>query len=417
MHTMVTKFHARAVALGAVGAVAACSTDSGEVPPGVGGSTTSMSGTAGVSAAAAGSGGSPSGGVSAGAGASSGGSAGTSSGAGASTSGAGVAGMVLSSGGNAGSVAGSAGRSASGGRAGAAAGGSTANAGMSGSAGAGGTSTDPGEHSPEGTCARWNADRADMNEGTWDGDLASCDPGMISENAHDNALRLVNLYRWLADLPSVTTDAERDRKAQACALLMDANNKLSHDPPMDWTCWTQDAYDGASSSNISSGPGVGSVDGYMVDGGNEDTLGHRRWILSNSLGPIGLGSTGPMGASCMQNLSGTGKAGKTWLAWPPPGPFPVQAVKPGRFGGSLDDVGWSIQSDSVDLGAGTLTITAGGADMPVTVAELPGGYGSKYALNIQPDGWTTTAGQTYTVTLSGASVPISYDVQVVDCAP
>jgi hypothetical protein len=284
-------------------------------------------------------------------------------------------------------------------------------------AGAAGAVVDPGDHSPEGTCARWNVDRADMGEGTWSGDLATCDPGAISADGHDNALRLVNLYRWLADLPAVTTDDESDRLAQACALLMDANNMLSHEPPMDWDCWSQDAYDGASSSNISSGSGVGSVDGYMIDTGNEDTLGHRRWILSNTLGPIGLGSTGSMGASCMRTLNGKSKAGKAWLAWPPPGPFPVQAIKPGRFGGTLGEIGYSIQSDSIDVAAGTVSITQDGNPLTIVVAELPGGYGSRYAINIQPSGWEMQAGATYTVTVSGVSTPITYDIEVVDCAP
>lgn len=301
-----------------------------------------------------------------------------------------------------------------GGTAGAATGGAGASAGSTGMAGSGGTG-DPTDHSPEATCARWNGDRADMSEGTWDGDIESCDPGMISAIGHDNALKLVNLYRWIADLPAVTTDEESDRLTQACALLMDANGMLSHEPPEDWTCWSQDAADGAGSSNISSGPGVSSVDGYMLDPGNETTLGHRRWILSNSLGPIGLGSTGAMGASCMRTLNGKGKAGKAWQAWPSPGAFPLQAIKASRFGGSLNDTGFSIQSDSIDLGAGTLTITQDGMDLAVTVDELQSGYGSRYALRILPDGWEMAAG-TYTVTLSGASMPITYDINVVDCA-
>jgi len=413
MRTLLGKIHARA-ALPVAFALAGCSSsdDAGD-----------LSG-AGGSVASAGSGGlGASGGATAGAGALGGSAAGTggngvgaAAGAGATGSGgmglagAGAAGAGTAGGGAAGGGTGGGG---SGGKGGAQTGG--AGAGSTGMAGSGG-SLDPSDHSPEGTCARWNADRADMSEGTWSGELASCEPGEISANGHENALRLVNLYRWLADLPAVTTEPAQDLTAQACALLMDANGMLSHDPPMDWDCWSQDAYDGASSSNISSGPGVGSVDGYMIDGGNEDTLGHRRWILSNTLGPIGLGSTGAMGASCMQTLSGKGKAGKTWLAWPPPGPFPAEAIKPGRFGGSLGTVGYSIQSDSIDLAAGTLTITSGGEELPVMVMELPGGYGSRYALNIQPDGWEMEAGNTYTVTLSGASMPITYDIAVVDCA-
>jgi hypothetical protein len=276
---------------------------------------------------------------------------------------------------------------------------------------------DLGDRSVEGTCARWNADRADMSEGTWSGSVDSCDPGDISANGRENALRLYNLYRWLADLPSVTTSDDRNQIAQACALLMDANDDLSHDPPEDWVCWTQDAYDGASTSNISSGPGVSSADAYLVDTGNEDTLGHRRWILSNSLGPIGLGSTGPMGASCMQNLTGTGKVGKAWQAYPPPGVFPLQAVAPNRFGDTLDETGWSIQSDSIDLKSAVVTITSDGADLPVDVMQLPGGYGSRYAIRIAPNGWSMAAGKTYSVSVSGTSTPIAYDVIVADCAP
>ncbi|HTQ02287.1 MAG TPA: hypothetical protein VMI54_00470 [Polyangiaceae bacterium] len=293
------------------------------------------------------------------------------------------------------------------------------NAGTAGSGGAPGGSAgapDTSDHSPTATCARWNADRADMGEGTWSGSVDTCDPGDISADGRANALKIVNLYRWLADLPTVTTSDDRNAEAQACALIMQANGMLSHDPPTDWKCWTQTGHDGASQSNISSGPGVSSIDLYMVDGGNEDTLGHRRWVMSNSLGPIGLGSTGAMGASCMQNLTGTGMAGKAWQAWPPPGAFPIQAVKPGRFGGSLDSTGWSIQSDKIKLDAATVTVTSGGSSLPVTLTMLPGGYGSNYALSIVPSGWQTTAGQTYSVSVAGTSTPISYDVNVVDCA-
>jgi hypothetical protein len=138
--------------------------------------------------------------------------------------------------------------------------------------------------------------------------------------------------------------------------------------------------------------------------------------MSNSLGPIGLGSTGAMGASCMQNLTGSGKAGKEWQAWPPPGALPFQAIKPGRFGGSVDETGWSIQSDKIKLDSATVAVTAGGVDMPVTVTKLPGGYGSSYALSMVPNGWQTAAGQTYSVVVSGTSTPIQYDVEVVDCS-
>ena len=109
------------------------------------------------------------------------------------------------------SGASSGGAGAVGGAAGAVTGGSTASGGSAGSV--------PGDRStPEGTCARWNGDRADLSEGTWSGNVAACEVGDISPEGRANALKLINLYRWLADLPPVVTDPERDRQAQACSL-------------------------------------------------------------------------------------------------------------------------------------------------------------------------------------------------------
>lgn len=286
------------------------------------------------------------------------------------------------------------------------------------SSNAGDTSDDttfaPDDRSAAAVCARWNADRADMSEGTWSGSVEACEPGTISAEGHANALRLYNLYRWLADLPPVVADPELDRLAQACSLLMEANGNLSHNPPMSWTCWTQDGADGAGGSNISTGSSVRSVDGYMIDPGNETTIGHRRWILSNSLGPIGIGSTGD-GASCMHNLRGRGDAQKPWMAWPPPGAFPLQATSLGRRT-TLDETGWTVQSDDIDLGNASVTVTSDGMNLPVTVTQLDPNYGSRDAFRFNPDGWETEAGRTYAISVGGVATPIEYEVSVVDCA-
>lgn len=347
------------------------------------------------------------------AGASSSGAAGTGA-AGTGSAGTGTAGTAGASGGRGGQAgrggAGSAGTTGAAGRGGSGAAGTT---GVAGSTGAGGTGT-ASTRTAEATCARWKADRANLAEGTWSGNVASCVVGDISADGRANALRLFNMYRWFADLPAVITEASRDAQAQACALMMDANNMLSHEPPSTWLCYTAQGAMGAMTSNISSGPGVGSVAGYMLDSGNETTHGHRRIILSNRLGPIGLGSTGQGGASCMQNIGGTGNAGKTWVAWPPPGPFPMQAYGSGTR--TLSATGWSIQTQrSISLTSATVAVTSAGADRPMTVSQLTGSYGESNALRLVPMGWTPAAGQSYTVTVSGVSTPISYTVDFVDC--
>lgn len=274
-----------------------------------------------------------------------------------------------------------------------------------------GDEPDPGE--VEQICARWTSDRADMNEGRWSGSVGACDAGDTSAQGRANALRLVNLHRWLVGLPEVTTEPGRDAMAQECALMMHANGSLSHDPPMSWSCYSSDGATAAGSSNISTGPGVMSVDLYMVDPGNSTTLGHRRWILSNSAGPIGLGSTSEF--SCMWVLGGSGGGGNAWTAWPTPGPFPYEAISPLGFS-SLDETGWSVQSDSIDLDGASVTITAGAEARPVTVTTLAGGYGSSSAISMVPRGWTAQPDTTYHVRVqtSGGEI-IEYDVQIVDC--
>ena len=264
-------------------------------------------------------------------------------------------------------------------------------------------------------CLRWTCDRMELDEGRWTGDVGSCSAGDSTQGGRENALKLINMYRFIAQLPPVTHDASKNARAQKCALMMDANDSLSHDPPESWTCFSEEGAKGAGTSNIASAPGVLAVDMYMNDFGNETTIGHRRWLLSNSLGPVGLGSTDR--ASCALVLSGSGDAGKAWMAWPPPGPSPFEMFSKGGFGQTLDESGWSVQSDDIDLEAAGLvvSVTDAGQARPVTVNVLGGGYGSATAIRFVPDGWASEAGHTYHVKVTGISSPIEYDVEVVDC--
>jgi uncharacterized protein YkwD len=357
--------------------LSACAGELKSPSSGSGGAASGSGGGGGVTAPPGGSGGSDSGGAS-------GGSQGTAGAHG--SGGAGVAGASGSLGGASGGLGGA--------------------SGVGGARGAGGMDA-------ASICARWTADRANLSEGTWSGATATCTTGDMSADARANALRLVNLYRWLAALPPVTTDPAHDAEDMACALMMRANNMISHTPPTTWLCYTAAGADGASNSNVSGGPAVSSVDLYMTDPGNPTTIGHRRWLLSNSLGPIGIGGTDR--SSCLWTLTGTGKAGKPWMAWPPAGIVPVQAVFAGGTKGGADTTGWSVESDTINLANAQVTVTLDGANMPVTVAQLLGGYGSKYAISFIPMGWTTQPNKTYSVAITGTATPISYTVQTISC--
>ena len=267
------------------------------------------------------------------------------------------------------------------------------------------TSKDPADTVDRTTlvCQVYGDLMANHSEGTWSGNAASCDAGDMDDAWRERALGAVNAYRVLADLPTVELDSSRNEMSQACALMMHANNSLSHYPPQSWKCYTSDGASAAGSSNIATSAAVSAVDMYMQDWGNETTIGHRRWILSNQLGPIGVGSTSTY--SCLYVIGGSGSAAKTWMAWPPPGPFPVLAA--------VDSTGWTIQSDSIDVSRATPEVTADGVSLPMTVSTLESGYGSTYAVKMIPDGWASTAGTTYHVEVPDTD--IAYDVEMVDC--
>jgi hypothetical protein len=280
--------------------------------------------------------------------------------------------------------------------------------GVIGGSGGGGVPAPTGD-----VCARWKADRANLSEGTWSGDASACTAGDMTPEARQSAYRLHSLYRFLAGQMPVTMTDEGNRLAQGCALLMTANGTISHMPPTSWKCYTAEAAKTAASSSVSTDGAVASVDGYMIDPGNPTTLGHRRWILSNMLSGVGFGSSGKF--SCQyQPAKGAAAGAKAWVAWPPQGQVPLQALR-GGFGTSVDQTGWSVQSDSINLSAAQVAVTSAGMTLPVTVTQLGSGYGSTYAISFIPMGWTSAAGKTYHVAISGSSKPIEYDVEVVNC--
>jgi len=261
-------------------------------------------------------------------------------------------------------------------------------------------------------CKTWQSARADLSEGAWSSNPALCQPGDMLGAGRSNTLKIVNLYRAMAGLPAVKLTDEWNPALQACATMMHANKALSHTPPANWACYQAAGAAAAGKSNLSTTPAVLSIDLYVVDPGNESTFGHRRWLLSNSLGPIGVGSTS--GYSCLQVIGGTGKAGKAWTAWPPPGDVPLAAFHALSWV-ALDATGWTIQSDTVNLNAAVVTIADNGELRPIQVNALAPNYGSQWAISMVPKGWAAKAGATYHVDVKGIASPFAYDVHVVGC--
>lgn len=131
-------------------------------------------------------------------------------------------------------------------------------------------------------------------------DVGSCTSGIPSDSEKKKVLDRINYLRSIHKLDPVVYDDKDDEVTAECALVIAANEQLSHTPDSSWKCWSQVAYDGCSSSNIhigmasydmSSTDSATIVDDFMTEEyqGEPKTLGHRRWLIDPWLTHIAFG--------------------------------------------------------------------------------------------------------------------------------
>ena len=253
-----------------------------------------------------------------------------------------------------------------------------------------------------------------LSEGAWSGDTGTCATGDNAES-RASSLQQINLMRWLARMPAnVVTTSERDQAAQQCALMMHAQGALSHEPGAAWSCHTARGAEAAAESVLASAPAGAAIDLFFLDDGNEATLGHRRWLLSNELRTAGIGSTSLF--SCVWVTEGDGQLVRDWIAWPPPGDVPAGVMTPSPYSDlSLDDTGWTVQSDTLDLNGVLVQVWEDGVARAVRSWSLAENYGSRSAVAFAPVGWRAQAGHAYAVNLTGPGVDVRYEVRLTDC--
>jgi uncharacterized protein YkwD len=230
----------------------------------------------------------------------------------------------------------------------------------------------------------------------WTGAVAGCVAGTVSQESHDKVAMRINYYRKLVGLPGdVTLDATLSAKAQQAALIMKANNTLSHYPPQSWTCWTQVGYDAAGSSNLAwssnSGAGgnhsVNAITGYIKDPGNgNEAVGHRRWLLYSRAKVMGHGSTTNTNAIWVSGNNGNPipSTMPEFVAYPTKDYMPAPLVFP-RWSFSKPDASFS--------GASVTMTTETGANVPLTVIHKQvggGGYIGDPTIVWEPQGINTS---------------------------
>ncbi len=251
----------------------------------------------------------------------------------------------------------------------------------------------------------------------WTGSVAGCNAGTTSAAHQTATLDTVNFFREFVGLTNVSFNATYSAKAQQAALMMQANNQLSHNPPTSWTCYTADGAQAAGSSNIALGTnnGPNAVRLYMIDPGSGNTAaGHRRWVLDPTRLTMGSGTTGNANDLWVFGATQPLPASPATVAWPADGFFPVELEPQGR---------WSLSIPNANFSAAAITVTDNlGTNYPITKQPVANGYGQNTVV-WQVGNLTYGDGQgdrNFTVTVSGitgwTSTSYSYVVKMFDAA-
>ena len=170
--------------------------------------------------------------------------------------------------------------------------------------------------------------------------------GKLSEDFLTTGVGFLNLMRYLAGLPEVQLSDELNDLAQHGAVLLAANDELSHYPtkPADMdNAFYEKGYKAAGESNLSMySDSYGDLEEYMLvqavlscldDTGsysNMDSVGHRRWLLNPTLLNVGFGCAKANTNDGMHTYyvdnhvhdrSGAG-CDYDFISWPASGDFP-----------------------------------------------------------------------------------------------
>lgn len=297
--------------------------------------------------------------------------------------------------------------------------------------------------SREAVCDRWKT-RLPLQSRTqpiWTGSLDACQTSGFADRTLtvSDYLRHLNVYRWLAGVPStVVEDTTHSDVNQACAVIMAANFSATHQPPAHYKCMPQIGAQVAASairSNIAfllSSPSdpyllaSDAIKGWMNDFGRDNiNVGHRRWLLSQKLTKVGFGfaagawnnPTYPNWREamvCSDVFDNSGSTVRVWTSYPNPGYAPIETAMNDL---NADERRWSFHSPVLSLSGAKVTLIdiSNNTSLPVKTLYPSNAYGEPAVVWV-PQGWTATAGQSIRVTIEPSSgTTITYVVRFTKC--
>ena len=176
--------------------------------------------------------------------------------------------------------------------------------------------------------------------------LSACNPGVVRASEQQEAIAYINEVRALHDLPPVTHNPAHDEHTRRAALIIVANDHLSHNPPDDLLCWSPEGALGSQKSNLAwaarldDQPQKGFTTEYMIDSWWKDSavdlVGHRRWLLDPFLQNVSFGRADRPGSAT--TFSATGAA--LWV---------IDEDRPAPIGPLPDFVAYPFEHYPADL--------------------------------------------------------------------
>ena len=235
-------------------------------------------------------------------------------------------------------------------------------------------------------------------------------PGALTDETLEEAVKAVNLIRYIAGLNSnITLNDTYTEMLQAGSLINAINNQLSHDPEQ--PAGMDDAlYNLGKSGNQSANIAMGYASlakavtqGWLSDGddSNIERVGHRRWLLNAKMGQTGFGQVGEYSGMYAFDTSNSTSV-KTSNVWP-------AQNTPIEFFGT--EYPWSISTGNTeDISKVKVKMTdrKTGTDYEFS-ADSSYGYfnvsntnnGVKGAVIWRPENFTYEDGDSYTVSITG----------------
>lgn len=243
----------------------------------------------------------------------------------------------------------------------------------------------------------------------WTGDIATCTPGTTDPSFQQAVLRRVNFFRDMAGLSPVGYDGSLHAMAQSAALIMAANDIVTHYPRSTTKCYTAEGAKGASSSLLAFGNhGTSAINQYIDDKGADNArVGHRAWLLSPILTAIATGDVTKYFNAIIVLSTGIGRADsrEAGIAWPPAGYVPDL----------LTYRRWSYNRIGLDFSNASVSVAGPSGPVAVMIESREGWidpgivFVPKIPLQVNVD-------TTYRVSISGIGGTVStieYDVTLI----